>query len=45
VHNMAYAAADILLSRNSVEDDAPPFTAVSRELPFTLIERDSARRI
>ncbi len=45
VHDMAYAAADILLSRNSVDENAPPFTAVTRELPFTLIERDSARKI
>lgn len=45
ITDMAYAAADILLSRNSAEDEAPAFEDTTRELPFTLIERDSVQSI
>ncbi len=44
VQDMAYAAADILLSRNSGDDDGE-IAGLSRELPFTLIERDSVKAI
>lgn len=45
VMDMAYAAADILLERNTGDEDGPPFASIVRELPFTLIERDSVRKI
>ncbi|WP_443748481.1 LacI family DNA-binding transcriptional regulator [Asticcacaulis solisilvae] len=41
--DMAYAAADILLSRTTGEDDGPAMNDIVREMPFTLIERDSVR--
>jgi len=42
VTEMAYAAADILLSR---ADDAGDITATTRSLPFELVERESARKV
>ncbi|MDV6331935.1 LacI family DNA-binding transcriptional regulator [Asticcacaulis sp. 201] len=45
VVDLAYAAADILLSRANGDDDAPVLTRVSRLLPFELVQRDSAKSI
>jgi LacI family transcriptional regulator len=45
VTDLAYAAADMLLSRADVDDDAPSFTDTRRELPFELVTRDSAKAI
>lgn len=45
VQELAYAAADILLSRGQLEEEGGNFNATSRLLPFQLIERDSARKI
>lgn len=45
VTDMAFAAADILLERNNVDGDSQPFSSIVRELPFTLIERDSVRKL
>jgi LacI family transcriptional regulator len=43
IYDMAYAAADMLLSRGS--DSEAAFLASARLLPFELIERDSVKRL
>lgn len=45
VTDMAFAAADILLERNNTNEDAPRFHSIVRELPFSLIERNSVRQL
>ena len=45
VTDLAFAAADMLLSRASAEEDAPNFSDTRRELPFDLIERESAKAL
>ena len=43
VSELAYAAADILLSRNNGDEDSPRFADTKRLLPFELVGRDSAK--
>jgi LacI family transcriptional regulator len=45
VTDLAYAAADMLLSRASAEEDAPNFSDTRRELPFELVMRESAKAV
>ncbi|MGA9658273.1 MAG: LacI family DNA-binding transcriptional regulator [Asticcacaulis sp.] len=45
VVELAYAAADILLSRNTLDEDSSAFNQTSRLLPFELVERDSAKSL
>lgn len=45
VTDLAYAAADMLLSRASADEDAPNFSDTRRELPFELVMRESAKAV
>ncbi|MFT4074232.1 MAG: LacI family DNA-binding transcriptional regulator [Asticcacaulis sp.] len=45
VTDLAYAAADMLLSRTAPEENAPNFSDMRRELPFELVERESAKAV
>jgi len=45
VTDLAYAAADMLLSRASADEDAPSFSDTRRELPFSLVLRESAKAV
>lgn len=45
VADLAYAAADLLLSRANLDEDGPRFQESSRLLPFELVGRESAKAL